>query len=597
MKISAVIIGRNDNYGGNLNERATYCLNTMCEVFDEVVYIDWNSNNIPLNQEVKITNKNLVPITVTKEMVKYILKDNYNSAQPCCEVLARNIGIRRATGDIIVSTNIDIIPDIKENLINTFSTIQSNEFCVVRRKNIDRLELDNIFKSLNYNYNDLIINMNKVSYLQEPFHEDKRILINCCGDFQVARKETWYKLKGFNEKMFKRMFADGEIQIRATLNDIKLRALEDLSIYHINHYRNHYHNSNDWNDMINTSKNVNDNNWGASNFIPLNEHVYNDNFIITTTINSPTKALYKFLDKKNWNIIVVGDLKTPHFKYIELSEKYKNLIYLHPDYQEIKYNELSKYIGWNTIQRRNIGFIDAYNRGANIMATVDDDNIPYDNWGNDLLINKEVEVSVFKSKCNVFDILSATENKHLWHRGFPVELLSERESKIIKTDKIKCLIQIDLWDGDPDIDAICRISNSNPKVKFDNIQPFTSPDIMPFNSQNTFISRELIPLYCVFPKIGRMDDIWGAYYLQSKFKQKSPYIVINKSSVYQDRIEHSFNGKIHTSVDDLEREIIGYRNNMNIINDLLSNKSNSTQNSLISQMDEFMNIYSKYFQK
>ncbi len=43
MKISAVIVSRNDNYGGHLNERATYCLNSAIETFDEVIYVDWNS--------------------------------------------------------------------------------------------------------------------------------------------------------------------------------------------------------------------------------------------------------------------------------------------------------------------------------------------------------------------------------------------------------------------------------------------------------------------------------------------------------------------------------------------------------------------------
>ena len=43
MKISATIISRNDNYGGNLNERATYAINSAIDTYDEVFYIDWNS--------------------------------------------------------------------------------------------------------------------------------------------------------------------------------------------------------------------------------------------------------------------------------------------------------------------------------------------------------------------------------------------------------------------------------------------------------------------------------------------------------------------------------------------------------------------------
>ena len=47
-----------------------------------------------------------------------------------------------------------------------------------------------------------------------------------------------------------------------------------------------------------------------------------------------------------------------------------------PEKQEILYPELSNTIGWKSIQRRNIGFVYAYQNGADIVATVDDDNIP-----------------------------------------------------------------------------------------------------------------------------------------------------------------------------------------------------------------------------
>ena len=106
-------------------------------------------------------------------------------------------------------------------------------------------------------------------------------------------------------------------------------------------------------------------------------------FIVTTTINSPTKATKKFCEMKGWELIVVGDTKTPHKEYERL-----NCIYLHPDYQEEKYKDLSDAIGWKCIQRRNIGLVDAYNRGADIIATVDDDNIPYDDWGKDVYVGQ-----------------------------------------------------------------------------------------------------------------------------------------------------------------------------------------------------------------
>ena len=55
MKVSAVIVSRNDNYGGHLNERATYAINSAIDSFDEVIYVDWNSENHSLLYDIKDT--------------------------------------------------------------------------------------------------------------------------------------------------------------------------------------------------------------------------------------------------------------------------------------------------------------------------------------------------------------------------------------------------------------------------------------------------------------------------------------------------------------------------------------------------------------
>ena len=168
-------------------------------------------------------------------------------------------------------------------------------------------------------------------------------------------------------------------------------------------------------------------------------------FIVTTTINHPTTATLKFVEiakRDGWEFVVVGDLKTPHDEYEKLE-----LIYLHPDKQSELYPELSEIIGWRTIQRRNIGFVYAYQNGADILATVDDDNIPYDDWGTDLYIGKEVEVDYYENiRFNIFDPLSITNQSHLWHRGYPIEALQRKNDVEYKgKKKITPLIQADLW--------------------------------------------------------------------------------------------------------------------------------------------------------
>lgn len=303
-------------------------------------------------------------------------------------------------------------------------------------------------------------------------------------------------------------------------------------------------------------------------------------YIVTTTINPPTEALLKYLKKKDWRSIIVGDLKTPHNEYSILERENENLTYLSPEYQENKYPDLSKAIGWNCIQRRNIGFVEAFNRGAEVMATVDDDNIPYDNWGENLVVGKEIEIDCFEPECGIFDPLSVTEYKELWHRGFPVQLLQQK-NKIASLGKRKrkVLVQADLWDGDPDIDAIARIS-MNPEVKFNVKGFYGSNKISPFNSQNTFLSREVIPCYSVLPFIGRMDDIWGSYILQKFFPDS---VIYGPSSVYQLRNPQDL-------VKNLENEILGYRSSLNFIQNL--NKFNEM---LPEKTLNFWEVYRKQF--
>ena len=275
-----------------------------------------------------------------------------------------------------------------------------------------------------------------------------------------------------------------------------------------------------------------------------------NNAIVTTTIQKPTEATLKFCEIKNWDLIVVGDLKTPKNEYDEI-----NCHYITVEDQELLNQPLSNAIGWNTIQRRNMGFLYAFNEGYEVIASVDDDNIPKNNWGENLYINKEIEVTVYDTPLDVFDPLSVTERNDLWHRGFPIQLLENKNDiNNIGKHKRKVLIQADLWDGDPDIDAICRLSKM-PMVEYKISEPYCSTKISPFNSQNTFFHRSVIPFYMVIPHVGRMDDIWGGYLLQQKFKDA---LIYNSSTVFQDRNEQDL-------IKNLEWEIIGYRNTLDFL--------------------------------
>lgn len=282
-------------------------------------------------------------------------------------------------------------------------------------------------------------------------------------------------------------------------------------------------------------------------------------YIVITTIYPPTEATLKYI-KKDWQIIIVGDLKTPHEDYYYLQKTSSNVLYLSPRDQEKMDKNLSDAIGWNKIMRRNMGFCRAYKEGAELIASIDDDNIPYEDWGEKIFIGETTEIDCWESENGVFDPLSITNANYLWHRGYPAELIPSR-LKIKYLGKIKrnIKIQADLWDGVPDVDAMNRII-FNPRIKLNVTNPFCSKNISPFNSQNVFISSEILPYYMVLPHVGRFDDIWGSYLVQKQFPDS---LIFNRATVYQDRHEpHSRNIK------DLKNEILGYENTLKLINDL-----------------------------
>ena len=260
MKTSVVVISRNDNYGGYLLERATYCLNTMVHTFDEVVYVDWNSPTQSMFEEIKDnvtipSTCNFIHIIVTPETAEKILGESYSTAQKCCEVYARNIGIRNSTGDIIVSSNIDIIPptrDVFDNFIN--SQFSSKYLYTFARKNIKLETIDKIKDTLYW------VSGNVYPVLQEELKSSSHMInsaqsyaynyfdnpnmnlesiskIMNCGDFQMASRKTWFKIGGFNQNMVNRMFADSELQGCALLKNINIVPIFDIPLYHIDRER------------------------------------------------------------------------------------------------------------------------------------------------------------------------------------------------------------------------------------------------------------------------------------------------------------------------------------------------------------------------
>jgi hypothetical protein len=250
----------------------------------------------------------------------------------------------------------------------------------------------------------------------------------------------------------------------------------------------------------------------------------------------------------DWELVVVGDRKTPP------GYRLRRGIYLPPEEQEKYDRALSEAIGWDCPQRRSFGLLWAMQMQADVVAVVDDDNIPQPGWGRDLLVGRETEVDFYETGLPAFDPLGATNHGHLWHRGFPLQLLPKRDYSRKTRKTVRADVQADVWNGAPDVDAFCNLEYA-PECRFDDgAFPLTADTMGPFNSQNTFLSAACLPDYFLFPHVGRMDDVWAAYHLQAKGRR----VIWNKASVYHRRNAHDL-------LRDMRQEYLGYENNLKLV--------------------------------
>lgn len=269
MSVSIVVTSRNDGYGGNLELRASHALNTMIKNYDEVIYVDWNSpNDDSLINHLSLNGKgNLRHIQIKKEDVERInpvLVD-----LPIVEVLGRNIGIKRAKSDWIVSSNIDIMPDKLDT-----SNLQEDTFYAVSRKNVPV----SFFQSVEKDFFSYCVK-NSTKFESAPRITDSYwagrydpwSLTVCCGDFQVAHRNLWEKMRGFEESLIYRDCADSNIMKKGVIYG-QGSSLIDMNVFHLDH-DGHSMNvggktlKNEWEPSVaNFEETTNKENWGLFDF-------------------------------------------------------------------------------------------------------------------------------------------------------------------------------------------------------------------------------------------------------------------------------------------------------------------------------------------
>jgi len=275
MKTAAILVCRNDDY--KEDERILVCLKSMIKTFDEIWFVDWNSSvdKGPLLWKLRKqipTNKQIKHIVIDPQSAKMLLGDN-PKIPPCSMSIGANIALRRCDADWIVVTTIDIIPPSKEVLNDFLLKSNKNTFYTFSRRDVEISDLEEMGFNKWEEFRDKNNKISQPRYFPTKVTpNDNYSIFNCCGDFQLAHKDVWMNIKGFEEEMLYACFTDTNIQKKAVLNGFDLKPIFNIPLYHLSHKgmgndgtspsKQYYNDAWDWVEWFEESRNTDT--WGFS---------------------------------------------------------------------------------------------------------------------------------------------------------------------------------------------------------------------------------------------------------------------------------------------------------------------------------------------
>lgn len=274
----------------------------------------------------------------------------------------------------------------------------------------------------------------------------------------------------------------------------------------------------------------------------------NNACVVITTIHPPKAAVLGYIAIPAVDVIIVADRKTPDAAYAGLDCEFLSLAR-----QQSLAPEFDALLPYNHYARKNMGYLHAIRAGYDVIVESDDDNIPCENWKSASLLPEEV---VGASHFVVGGSLPVNPyqwftDAHVWPRGLPLRRVldsdsRQRTSPVASTgffDDVSILQG--LADGDPDVDAIFRLTSRS------SLQPLTFEKtnsyykvgpaaFCPANTQNTVWRdrRDFPSLYLPSYVSFRFCDILKMYIAQALLRRDGRSLVLQGATVLQDRNPH-----------------------------------------------------------
>lgn len=257
-ELSIVVTARNDNHGGNLLHRMQIFVNGILVQSErhglrtELILVEWNppSDKPRLAEALSWPERHdFCTVRIIEVPPEIHQQYKHSDNLPLYQMIAKNVGIRRARGEFILATNIDILfshelmrflasgalekgyvyrvdrYDVPEDVPLNTSIDKQLEYC---RKNVIRINsLDGTRNLLTGDY---------LPSRLPPFMSFAGLHFNSCGDFTLMHKEHWFALRGYPEFDMYSFHLDTLFLLLAHYGGVRQKILSDpMRIYHIEH--------------------------------------------------------------------------------------------------------------------------------------------------------------------------------------------------------------------------------------------------------------------------------------------------------------------------------------------------------------------------
>jgi hypothetical protein len=245
----------------------------------------------------------------------------------------------------------------------------------------------------------------------------------------------------------------------------------------------------------------------------------------------------------DWCTVVVGDIQGP------VTYDVKGVIFLDVQAQRQlgeTYNLINA-LPWRHFGRKNVGYIYAISRGAQLIYDFDDDNVLRTNLTEAVIFDNRAFCTVDTSfhTYNPYPAMGSTAKPDAWPRGLPLAEYHTTTSRR-KCTRFQGPPNAAVWqsvaNNDPDVDAVYRLTRTLP-FYFRGTTSVVIPKgvFSPYNAQASLHAYGAFwALLLPITVPGRVSDIWRAYLAQPVFWCTGATVAFVPPMVTQHRNVHNY---------------------------------------------------------